>query len=45
MVDVNKLTTPANMRWKLIDRETDAENQAINWRFQVGDRGEDPPAQ
>ena len=38
MVDVNKLTTPANMRWKLIDRETDAENQAINWRFQLGDR-------
>ena len=38
MVDVNKLTTPANMRWKLIDRETDAENQAINWRFRVGDR-------
>ena len=38
MVDVNKLTTPANMRWKLIDRETDAENRAINWRFQVGDR-------
>jgi FtsP/CotA-like multicopper oxidase with cupredoxin domain len=38
MVDVNKLTTPANMRWKLIDRETDAENRAINWRFKVGDR-------
>jgi FtsP/CotA-like multicopper oxidase with cupredoxin domain len=38
MVDVNKLTTPANMRWKLIDRETDAENRAINWRFQVADR-------
>ena len=38
MVDVNKLTTPANMRWKLIDRETDAENRAINWRFRVGDR-------
>ncbi len=38
MVHVNKLTTPANMRWKLIDRETDAENRAINWRFQIGDR-------
>ncbi len=38
MVDVNKLTTPANMRWKLIDRETEAENRAINWRFRVGDR-------
>ena len=38
MVDVNKLTTPANMRWKLIDRDADAENQAIEWRFRVGDR-------
>ncbi|HEX3328174.1 MAG TPA: multicopper oxidase domain-containing protein, partial [Actinomycetota bacterium] len=26
MVEVNRLTTPANMRWKLIDRQTDAEN-------------------
>ena len=24
MVAVNRLTTPANMRWKLIDRETGA---------------------
>jgi len=38
MVDVNRLTTPANMRWKLIDRDTDAENQAIGWRFRGGDR-------
>jgi FtsP/CotA-like multicopper oxidase with cupredoxin domain len=38
MVEVNRLTTPANMRWKLIDRTTGAENQAINWRFRVGDR-------
>ncbi len=38
MVDVNRLTTPANMRWKLIDRETDSANHEINWRFQVGDR-------
>ena len=37
MVAVNRLTTPANMRWKLIDRETDAENAAIDWRFRVGD--------
>jgi FtsP/CotA-like multicopper oxidase with cupredoxin domain len=27
MLDINKLTTPANMRWKLID-----------WQFRVGDR-------
>jgi FtsP/CotA-like multicopper oxidase with cupredoxin domain len=38
MVEVNRLTTPANMRWKLIDRHTDAENAAIEWRFRVGDR-------
>jgi FtsP/CotA-like multicopper oxidase with cupredoxin domain len=38
MVDVNKLTTPANTRWKLVDRSTDAENQDIQWRFRVGDR-------
>ena len=36
MVDVNRLTTPANMRWKLIDRDTGAENAAIDWRFRVG---------
>jgi FtsP/CotA-like multicopper oxidase with cupredoxin domain len=38
MVEVNRLTTPANMRWKLIDREVDAENAAIDWRFRVGDQ-------
>jgi FtsP/CotA-like multicopper oxidase with cupredoxin domain len=38
MVDVNRLTTPANMRWKLIDRETGAENAEIDWRFRVGDQ-------
>jgi FtsP/CotA-like multicopper oxidase with cupredoxin domain len=38
MVDVNKLTTPANTRWKLVDRSDDAENQDIQWRFRVGDR-------
>ena len=38
MVEVNRLTTPANMRWKLIDRDADAENAAINWRFRVGDQ-------
>ena len=38
MVEVNRLTTPANMRWKLIDRETGAENAAIDWHFRVGDR-------
>jgi FtsP/CotA-like multicopper oxidase with cupredoxin domain len=38
MVEVNRMTTPANMRWKLVDRETGAENASIDWRFRVGDR-------
>jgi len=38
MVAVNRLTTPANMRWKLVDRATGAANAAINWRFTAGDR-------
>ena len=38
MVEVNRMTTPANMRWKLIDRDTGAENEAIDWRFRVADQ-------
>jgi FtsP/CotA-like multicopper oxidase with cupredoxin domain len=38
MVEVNRMTTPANMRWKIIDRDTGAENAAIDWRFRVGDK-------
>ncbi len=38
MVDVNRTTTPANTRWKLIDRTTNAEGAGIDWRFRVGDR-------
>jgi FtsP/CotA-like multicopper oxidase with cupredoxin domain len=38
MVEVNRITTPANMRWKLVDRSTEAENAAIQWQFTVGDR-------
>jgi len=38
MVEVNKITTPANMRWKLVDRTTGQENAAIDWHFRVGDR-------
>ena len=37
MVAMNRMTTPANMRWKLIDRVTGAEGMAIDWRFRVGD--------
>ena len=38
MVAVNRMTTPANMRWKIIDRATNAENAAIDWQFRVGDQ-------
>jgi FtsP/CotA-like multicopper oxidase with cupredoxin domain len=38
MVEMNRMTTPANMRWLIVDRETGAENAAIDWRFQVGDQ-------
>ena len=34
----NRMTTPENMFWKLVDRETGAENHAIHWAFRVGDR-------
>jgi hypothetical protein len=32
------MSTAANMRWKLIDRETGAENMGIDWKFAVGDQ-------
>ncbi|HET9437030.1 MAG TPA: multicopper oxidase domain-containing protein [Gaiellaceae bacterium] len=38
MVEVNRMTTPANMRWKLVDRETGAENAQIDRTFHVGDQ-------
>jgi FtsP/CotA-like multicopper oxidase with cupredoxin domain len=38
MVDVNRITTPANMRWMLVDRTSGAENAAIDWHFRVGDQ-------
>jgi FtsP/CotA-like multicopper oxidase with cupredoxin domain len=38
MVEINKITTPANMRWKLVDRTTGQENAAIDWTFTLGDR-------
>jgi FtsP/CotA-like multicopper oxidase with cupredoxin domain len=38
MVDVNRITTPANTLWKLIDRATGAVNHAIDWKFRVGDK-------
>jgi FtsP/CotA-like multicopper oxidase with cupredoxin domain len=38
MVEVNRKTTPANTRWKLIDRSTGNDNHAIDWKFRVGDQ-------
>jgi FtsP/CotA-like multicopper oxidase with cupredoxin domain len=38
MVEVNRITTTQNMRWKLVDRSTGEENHAIAWTFTVGDR-------
>jgi len=38
MVDLNRMTNPTNMRWKLIDRQTGKEGAAIAWRFRVGDQ-------
>jgi FtsP/CotA-like multicopper oxidase with cupredoxin domain len=37
MVEVNRQTTTATMRWMLLDR-TDGGNTAPNWRFTEGDR-------
>jgi FtsP/CotA-like multicopper oxidase with cupredoxin domain len=34
----NRMTTPSNMFWKLVDRETGAENHDIQWSFPLGDR-------
>jgi FtsP/CotA-like multicopper oxidase with cupredoxin domain len=38
MVEINKLTTTANMHWKFEDRTTGAAPTAIDWRFTEGDR-------
>ena len=38
MVEINRITTPQNMHWNLIDRDTGGVNHGINWRFRVGDK-------
>ena len=38
MVEVNRTTTPANMRWKLVDRDSGKENARIDWVFGAGDQ-------
>jgi FtsP/CotA-like multicopper oxidase with cupredoxin domain len=37
MVEVNRITTPSNTRWKLVDRPSGAVNHEIDWSFRVGD--------
>src|SRR5256885_1539886 len=38
MLELNRRTTPENMRWMLVDRDTGAANDGIAWQFTVGDR-------
>src|SRR5918912_710265 len=38
MVEINKLTTTANMHWRFVDRTGGAATTAIDWRFTAGDR-------
>ena len=38
MPEINRASDPSNMIWKLIDRDTGAENGAISWSFRVGGR-------
>jgi FtsP/CotA-like multicopper oxidase with cupredoxin domain len=38
MVDVNRITTPANMRWRIVDRTPGEQKHGIDWKFTVGER-------
>ncbi len=38
MAEMNRMTTPSNIRWKIVDRATGAENEEIDWQLRVGDR-------
>jgi FtsP/CotA-like multicopper oxidase with cupredoxin domain len=38
MPEINRASDPSNMIWKLIDRDSGAENAAISWAFTVGDK-------
>jgi FtsP/CotA-like multicopper oxidase with cupredoxin domain len=38
MPEINRRTDTTNMVWKLVDRQTGAENGAIRWAFTIGDR-------
>ena len=45
MVEVNRVTTPANMRWKLIDRDTGTGERGNRLAISRRGPGEDPPSQ
>jgi FtsP/CotA-like multicopper oxidase with cupredoxin domain len=38
MPEVNRASDATNTLWKLVDRETGAENHRISWKFKEGDR-------
>jgi FtsP/CotA-like multicopper oxidase with cupredoxin domain len=38
MEEMNRMSTPQNMFWKLVDGSTGAANQDIDWSFTVGDQ-------
>ena len=38
METMNRMSTPRTMLWKLVDRETGAENHDISWAFRLGER-------
>jgi len=38
MVEMNRATTSATMRWKLLDRTTGGNAPPVDWRFTVGQR-------
>ena len=38
MPEINRASDTTNMFWKLIDRESGAENHRISWKFTQGDR-------
>jgi len=38
MVDFNRRTTPATMRWSFVDRDTGAVGHGIDWAFHVGEK-------
>jgi FtsP/CotA-like multicopper oxidase with cupredoxin domain len=38
MVEVNRLTTTANMHWRFLDRTAGIDSPVIDWQFSVGQR-------